>query len=103
MINTLENYICYKSLALDEYENHVVFLGYELKTTKTEYAILHALIKRHGKPLSAEELSAITALDLTSERLSYHIFNINEKAKAIGERPLIKNIAKNGYFLNEEM
>lgn len=102
-MNSLENNVYFKHLTLDENKNIAILLSYEMKVTKTEFAILSALVKRNDKPLSAKELSSLTSLDLTSERLSYHVFNINEKSKAIGGRPLIKNIAKNGYFLNKEM
>ncbi len=103
MSNAILNYIRYRHLYINEDENEVIFLGYILNTTNMEYAILRALAENSKKPLSLEEISDITSLYLKKEYLAYHISNINKKAKDIGGRPLIKNIAKIGYFLNEEM
>ena len=98
-----KNYIRHNHLYINEDENEVILLGYVLNMTNMEYAILRALAESCKKPLSLDEISKATGLYLTNSTLSYHVFRINEKAKAIGGRPLIKNIVKIGYFLNKEM
>lgn len=98
-----KNYIRHNHLYLNENENEVILLGYEINMTNMEYAILRALAEKCKKPLSLDEISEATGLYLTNSSLSYHIFRINEKAKAVSGRPLIKNIAKIGYFLSKEM
>ena len=103
LIKQIDLYLHYKHLYLNPNKNEVIFLGYNLNTTKTEYSILRALMENTRSPLSAEEISHITSSELSKENIAFHISNINNKAKIIGNRPLIKNITKNGYFLNEEM
>ena len=93
----------YKHLLISGNENLIILLGYKLNLTKTEYLILKALIKNPSTPLSAEDISEEICFILSKENLCYHISNINHKAKTISNRLLVKNIAKIGYFLNEEM
>jgi DNA-binding response OmpR family regulator len=93
-------YIKHNNLSISEDKNFVVLLGYKLALTKTEYLILKALAKSKSSPLSAEQISIQTSLELSKENVAYHIFNINAKAKLISNRTLIKNIAKTGYFLD---
>lgn len=82
--------------------NEAILLGYKLNLTKTEHLILKALAES-SSPLSAEEVTDKIAIDLSKGNVSFHIYNINSKAKCVSNRILIKNIAKIGYFLNEEM
>ena len=102
-LKQIDLYLSYKLLYINPRKNEIIFLGYNLNTTKTEYAILRALIENTKSPLPAEKLISLTSLDMSKENLAFHISNINNKAKIIGNRQLIKNIAKIGYFLNEEM
>ena len=95
-----QNYIKHNSLYVAENENQVVLLGYELCLTKTEYKILKTLVQNTSAPLSAEQISSIANLELTKENVAFHVSSINKKAKCIYSRALIKNITKNGYFLN---
>ena len=95
-----QKYIKHNQLYIAENENVVILLGYELNLTKTEYQILKALAENGDSPLSNEQISSVTGLNLSKENLAFHVFNINHKAKFIGNRILIKNIAKIGYFLN---
>ena len=80
-------------------ENDIIYLGYKLELTKTEYQIIEVLIKSGSSPISAEQISIETGLDLSKENVAFHISSINRKAKFIGNRILIKNISKIGYFL----
>lgn len=98
-----EKYISFKHIHIDLKSNRAVYLGYPLEVTKTEFLILCAFIEGPKKPLSAEDIAAAASLDLSKENVAYHISRINAKAKRIGNRILIKNLSKTGYFLNEEM
>ena len=103
MIRQTETYIKYKHLFVDKTEKEVFLLWYNLYATKTEYSILCALLDNIKAPIFADQIIAIANLDFDKSNLAFHISNINSKAKVIGNRPLIKNIVKIGYFLNEEM
>ena len=96
-------YLKHNYLSISENENFAILLGYKLKLTKTEYLILKAIIKNNNTPISSEEISMYTSLELSKENVAFHVFNINSKAKLISNRILIKNIAKLGYFLNDKM
>ena len=100
-MNKTINQTSYKHLHLEE--DNVIFLGYKLTLTKTEYSILKVLINSGNSPVSIEQLCEQTGLNLSKENVAFHVFSINKKAKIISNRVLIKNLAKNGYFLNEEM
>ena len=102
-IKAINSYIQHNHLYLNINRNEAIFLGYNLNTTKTEYAILRALMENTKFPISAEQISTLSSLEMSKENIRFHISNINKKAKITENRTLIKNIAKNGYFLNEEM
>ena len=55
------------------------------------------------KILSAKDFCRLLGVELSKQNIAYHVFGINSKAKAIGNRVLIKNMAKIGYFLNDKM
>ena len=96
-------YIRFGHLYLDEDEKKAIFLGYDMKLTKSEYHILKAITVNSKKPINAEAIALNSGLEISKENVTFHISNINQKAKAIGNRPIIKNMTKIGYFLNEEM
>jgi DNA-binding response OmpR family regulator len=102
-MNIIKEYISYKHLCIDDCDKMVVLLGYKLNVTKTEYQVLFHLVSHNNKPISASLLSAYTGENFSKEKLTRTVFNINRKAYPISKRKLIKNIAKIGYFLNEEM
>ena len=83
--------------------DEVVYLGYPLNLTKKEYLILLALVENYPKTLNSNDLIDLIDKSMSSHNVSYHISSINKKAKIIGNRKLIKNKSKIGYFLNEEM
>ena len=91
----------YKHISIED--ETVVFLGYKLALTKMEYSILKTLIENANTALLPEEICAKIGIELSKENISFHVSNINKKAKTISNRKLIKKLAKNGYFLNEEM
>ena len=94
------DYLNYKHLYILVNTEEVIYLGYRLNLTKSEYKILKALVLKPSKALSAEEIAKYSELNCNKENVIYHISRINSKAKVIGNRVLIKNIAKKGYFLN---
>lgn len=98
-----DSYLFYKHLFVSVRDNKVFYLGYKLPLTKTEYYVLKILINSQNTPISADEIASIISQNMKKENAIYHISRINCKAKNISERILIKNFAKNGYFLNEEM
>ena len=100
---TLKEYISYKHLYIDDDEKKVILLGYEFQVTKTEYQVLFHLVSHKNTPISASSISALSGVEFSKEKLTRTVFNINRKAYPITKRKLIKNMIKNGYFLNEEM
>ncbi len=98
-----KEYISYKHLFLDVDAKSAIYLGYPMEITQTEYGVLYALVSKPRAPLSPEEICRISSLNLSKENVSFHVSRINAKAKCIGNRALIKNMSKTGYFLNEEM
>ena len=96
-------YKSFKHLYLSENSREAIYLGYRINLTKTEYAILCALIENNKRPLSANDFCKLLGMELSKQNVAYHVFKINSKAKIIGNRVLIKNMAKFGYFLNQKM
>lgn len=90
-------------LHLGKNNRDVLYLGYPFKVTAREYQILELLCKSRGKELSAEQIASLLCGEMSEKNVVYHIFNLNKKSKELGGRELIKNKAKIGYFLNEEM
>ena len=43
-------------------ENDIIYLGYKLELTKTDYQIIEVLVKSGSSPISAEQISIITIL-----------------------------------------
>ncbi len=95
--------IHYKQLYITSNKRDTVLLGYKFELTNTEHTVLLAIAENRNNPISSEQIANRMNIDLSKENLAFHISNINRKAKIITNRVLIKNIAKNGYFLNEEM
>ena len=84
-------------------KNDVFYLGYPLRLTDTEFAILRILARACGNTLSAKTISNFCLLSGSAQNVSAHISHINEKGKNISDRILVKNDKKLGYFLNNEM
>ena len=102
----LENspkYTSFKHLHIGKDHLDVIYIGYNLETTKTEYLILKILAEHTSEPLSSEQIASLLPIEITNTSVVYHISRINAKSKRIGNRNLVKNISKKGYFLNEEM
>lgn len=98
-----ETPLSYCHLYIGENKDRVVYLNYRLELTRTEYKILRLLAESVGTPLSADRIALLLGRSSNAKNIVYHISSINRKARSIGGRTLIKNSAKIGYFLNEEM
>ena len=97
----IRKYQSYKHLYVGK--NDVFLLGYKFKVTKTEFLILKFLVNTSPYPVSSQLICEGCGTKISEKNLRFHISRINSKANIITNRKLIKNIAKNGYFLNEEM
>lgn len=98
-----DDYIVRKHLRIRKDKNEVIFLCYEMHTTKTEYEILKSIALSRKKQLLAKDISAKLGGKISEKNVVNHICKINSKAKELGGRKLIKNIPQKGYFFNEEM
>ncbi len=77
----------------------VLFLGYDMKLTPTERAMLHLLVTNSDRDVHADELRGVCIGDSYAESntVSKHISRINRKAVNIGGRKMIFSPAK-GYY-----
>ena len=85
-------------LYLDEESGIYFYLGYPLKLTGTERAIIEVLIKSESEYVSAAMLEG----EISSSRgsIGVHISSINAKAVEIGGRNLIFSKRNLGYKLS---
>ena len=68
----------------------IIFLGYELKLTTTEYEILSFLISEKERDVPTKEIAeACGDLHMKESTVSKHVSAINAKAKTIGGRTII--------------
>ena len=80
-------------------ENGLYFyLGYPLKLTGTERAIIEALLKRGNEYVSSEMLE--NEIGCSKGSIGVHISSINAKAVEIGRRSLIFSKRNIGYKLS---
>ncbi len=72
-------------------KNEILFLGYELKLTSTERAILYFLVSEKDRDVAIEEITEACLGDthMKEANVSKHISQINRKAKEIGGRTMI--------------
>ncbi len=77
----------------------VLFLGYDIKLTPTERAMLRLLVTNADRAVHVEELlgACIGDLYVGNNTVSKHISQINRKAMNIGGRKMIFSPAK-GYY-----
>ena len=85
------------ALTVGQTRDEVVYLGYPLRLSKTEYAML-ARICQAGTWLSREAL-ADCCPGKNPVAVPIHIAALNRKADAIGGRPLIETGRGKGYRL----
>lgn len=90
-------------LAINKENNSVLYLGYTLALSPTEFSVLCAIAESE-RPLRRSELLRVLPSKneaLTSGNVSVHVSNINRKAKIIGGRTLILHSRSLGYSLSE--
>ena len=89
---------------IDTDNSYAVLLGYIMKLTKSEFAILKHIDEGEGF-VSASQLleGALADKGITLGNIAVHVCNINKKAKAISGRPLIKVRRFKGYRLSDRI
>ena len=81
-------------------ENEIFLLGYRLKLSPTEKAILLKIA--NDESASIDELLSLLSSGVSRGNIAVHINSINKKAKALSHRPLI--LFKNdSYIINPYM
>lgn len=79
--------LCYRFLSESPQPNCFYLLGYPLRLSPTESAILHKLLAAVSLPI--EELCILPTKTLSKRCLAVHIHAINQKAMEISGRRLI--------------
>ncbi len=81
----------------------VIYLGYELKLTPTERAILAFLVSQSDRDVASEEIAGACLGDIHTRgaTLAKHISAINAKAKKIGGRMIIYSPADHYYKIKK--
>ena len=93
-----------EKLYIDEEQNCAILLGYIMRLTKTELALL-----KHMRGI--DEFTTASSLvervlggkALTEGNIAVHVCNINKKAKAISGRSIIKTCRFKGYKIAENI
>lgn len=85
-------------LVLDEGRMHVTRAGVPVALSKTEFALLLALMKQSGRVLTRAELEQRVLPHSEGQTLDVHIYNLRRK---IGERP-IRTVRGVGYMVQDE-
>ena len=88
----------YQRLWLDPDNREVFLLGYPLRLTNTEYALLLCIASSEDAGVSHDTLSEIC--DQSS--ITTHLSNINQKASELSDRRLIVYIDQK-YKIHENM
>ena len=90
------------ALRIDPLEHTVLYLGYPLKLSKTEFRILHCLFYRAPRATTVDDLMSLCFVgkDITVSNLRVQIHRINRLAARISPTPLILCTPK-GYLLRD--
>ena len=85
---------------IDEERGDAVLLGYEMRLTKAEFAILKYIGECDGY-VSAQEITENVSAGraLTVGSVAVHVCNLNKKATNICARPIIKVRRFKGYCI----
>ena len=94
MISTNLNEI----LSLDEKSKTVTYLGYQVKLTKAECALL-SLLQSENRCIDLDELCH----RLSVKTVSVHVCNLNNKLRKIGGRPVVVFQKPDGYKITDEL
>lgn len=94
-----------RQLYITDVSDETCYLGYRLRLSSAEHRLLLCLTYLAPRVVAADELSRLCdPLGLHSAKsLAVRISSINQKAKAIHPRMLIRNVFKHGYTLNPEV
>ena len=88
----------------DEQNKRVIYLGYDMKLSKTEYAIFDCIYKSGENFISAGQIihNCYTDKKPGTGDVAAHICHINKKADNIGYRPLIISKYGVGYKITDK-
>ena len=93
-----------EKLYIDEEQNCVILLGYIMRLTKTELALLKHMIRIDGYITSVSLVERVlVGKTLTDGNIAVHVCNINKKSKAISGRSIIKTCRFKGYKIAENI
>ena len=91
-------------LIIDREAESVVYLGYPLRLTKREFAVLKIIVDCKDGISSQDILAELSPKrDIKRGNVAVQVFNINKKAKMIGGRSIIVERRADGYMLTEEL
>lgn len=97
--------LTFRDLSLDTDKHMVVINDYEVKLTRTEYAILKLLMKNPAqvvtKSLLLDRISEDTP-DCTESSLKTHISHLRAKLREAGNREYIESVWGIGFKMKEE-
>ena len=86
---------------IDSERGYAVLLGYIMRLTKTEFAILKYINSSDGRYVSAQDIieNVSAGRALTVGSVAVHICNINKQATKIRGRKLIEVRRFKGYYI----
>ncbi len=98
----IDNIYVYRDLLFST-EKRVIFLGYEMKLTQIERALLQHLVKNAEREVSARELTDICLGDIHADSagIAKYIASINRKAFDIGGREMIATVGTGMYKIRK--
>ena len=94
-----------RQLYITEDPNDTRYLGYPLHLSESEHRLLLCLTYLAPRVAAADELQKLCDPQAihSAKSLTVRISAINQKAKTIHPRTLVRNIFKRGYVLNPEI
>ena len=91
---------CQERFYIDNDNGYAVLLGYVMRLTKAEFAILKYINEHDGYVSAQEIVENVTAgRALTVGSVAVHVCNVNKKASNICGRPIIKVRRFKGYCI----
>ncbi len=98
--------LAWRDLRLEESTRQVWAGGRPVKLTRTEYAILHLLMRSPGQVTTRSvllERIAVDTPDCTEASLKTHVSNLRKKLRQAGGRDYIESVWGIGFKLREEI
>ena len=88
----------------DEQNKRVIYLGYDMKLSKTEYIIFNCIYQSGEDFISPEQIinECYTDKKPNVSDIAAHICHINKKADDIGYRPIIISKYGVGYKITDK-